>query len=169
MVEAGPELDALVAERVMGLNLKPPRDLALARVGARYVCSRGSVFHLTTGDDLPMRPGVDLPPPEGSTHWNDRYFAEVGRFLGDKIRAEVEMYRLPAEPYSTETGVAWQVVERMISQGFVPEYVYNPYSQDHGFYFSQEAGGFRASRSYAKTVAEAICRAALAALERRDR
>jgi len=119
VTDPGRDLDAEVAEKVMGIDLKPSRDLALARVGARYVCSTGRIFQLRTGDDLPMPLGEDLPQPEGSDSFNDRYYAHVGRFLGDRIAREVDAYRVSPPPYSSDLAAAWELVERLRQQGWL--------------------------------------------------
>jgi len=127
-MKPGPELDALVAEKVMSINLKPAYDYALARVGSSYVAVTGPVFqlrHPLSGKDLdlPMTSGESLPAVEGG-HWNDRYYAEVARHLlnfGDKVaskvRDEVEDYREKAKPYSTDIAAAWEVVDKLAVGG----------------------------------------------------
>src|SRR5436190_22451927 len=74
VAEPGCHLDSEVAEKVMGICLMPPRELAMARVAAKQVISTGSIFHLRDGSDVPMPSGETLRQPEGSDYWNDRYF-----------------------------------------------------------------------------------------------
>ena len=61
--KAGRELDALVAERVMGQSLSVERERAMAIVGASYVRVTGPVFTLDVhGYELKvhMPPGEDI-------------------------------------------------------------------------------------------------------------
>ena len=109
-MSAGRELDALVAEKVMGIDLKPHRDVALAQIGWKYVSVTGPVFKLKTGDELALPNGRELRKPEGTDDWNARYTCKVGEFLAEKypyIAQEVEDYRLEARPYSTDISAAW--------------------------------------------------------------
>lgn len=154
------ELDALVAEKVMGISLVPPRELAMARVGARYVTSTGPVFLLTTGEDLPMSYGADLRAPEGSDYWNDRYYLYVAEHLGDRIKDEVDAYRLSPEPYSTDIAAAWTVLGRfpkvIVERDGAAWYAQVSHIRDGDHWEWYAAEGISAP--------EAICRATLLAV-----
>jgi len=121
-MEAGAELDALVAEKVMGLNLVEPREFAMARVAWRHILATGTDFivdvdghHLRIA--VPM--GETLRMPQGSDYFNDRYALYIAEQLGDRIAKEVDEYRSAAKPYSTDIAAAWSVVEKCVSDGMV--------------------------------------------------
>lgn len=110
------ELDALVAERVMGLNLKPSRELALARVGETFIAMTGNPFVLRDGRQVYMI--SPLPDPPDPKDWNSRYYQRVGEFMGDEIAALVDAYRLPPSPYSTSGDGMLAVMEAMRAKGW---------------------------------------------------
>jgi hypothetical protein len=98
------ELDALVSEEVMGISLHRP-SRAMIEVGRGHVTCTGSEFALTTGDQLLMPKGNDLPDPEDSRDWNDRYFHYVGEWLSRKypyIAQEIKDWRMRPKHYSTD-------------------------------------------------------------------
>lgn len=106
------ELCALVEERVLGRSLKPHRDVAMVAVGWRYVAVTGNPFTLTTGEQLLMPHGSKLPQPHGTDGWNARYSYYVAQHLGDRIKDEVEAYRLKPRNLLTWAGMGL-VVEAM--------------------------------------------------------
>jgi hypothetical protein len=116
-VTASRELDALVAEKVMGESLKPHRDVALVAVGRSKISCTGPTFLLCNGREIPMPNGEKLRAPEGDRDWNSRYYLHVAEVLGDEIAAEVDAYHLLPKRYSSDTAAAWRVVEKMRADG----------------------------------------------------
>lgn len=119
-MNAGRELDALVAEKVFGIDLAVPRTRALAVVGATYVEETSHAFTLRTGDVVGIPD--DLPVLPGDVSGNERYFRHIGQWLMDEcddegVRADVthsvETLRDIPEPYSTDIAAAWTVVEKL--------------------------------------------------------
>lgn len=167
----GRELDAAVAEFVMGESLIPPLEYAKAKVGWRYIASSGRPFQLRTGEDLYVPPGASLKQPEGTTGWNDRYALCVAEHLGDTIADEVAAYRLEPKHYSDETDMnaTWQVVDAMKKRDcYVTLYYYNDAEPEWivSFYTrNMQAGRYFLEGDAENThLALAICRAALHAL-----
>lgn len=124
--EPGPALDALVHELVMGQSLAVPRDLAMVEVAQQYVAVTGPVWRLTGPRGtliLPMPEWESLPEPEGLTHFNQRYLFYAAKHLaeawGQPFIDNVDAYRSPAPPYSTDIVQAMRVVEHLRQQGWL--------------------------------------------------
>lgn len=157
------ELDAMVAEHVMGISLTPPREYAMAKVGMSLVRMTGTPFVLDDGREIHTPPGDHLRQPEGSADWNDRYGLYIAERLGDELTAAVDAYRLPAEPYSTDIGAAWRVVERMTEgRGWFEACLLPAYGERPGYRVNFT--GNQKDFSHAQTMPEAIALAALKAL-----
>ncbi len=147
------QIDRDVATKVMGIDLKPHRDVALVAIGWRHIAATGDVFSLRTGDELLMPPRETLRKPEGARDYNSYYACFVADFLAAKcpeIAAEVEAYRVTPRPYSTDLAAAFEVVEhleteweetshprlpywRLVSRGRMGRWsvgVYSPYSTE---------------------------------------
>ena len=62
--------------------------------------------------EVPVPPGEELMPVEGSSYFNDRYALYIAEQLGDRIAEEVAAYRLDPRPYSTDLVAAWEVLEQ---------------------------------------------------------
>lgn len=119
-MEAGRELDARVAVEVLGLNLTPPRGYALAKIGASLTSVTGLNWKLTNGVELDMPNGSLLDQPEGTTDWNDRYFAFAAEHSGEKnLEERIAAVRYPTEPYSMAIECAWTVVENLRERGLI--------------------------------------------------
>ncbi len=138
-LEAGEELSALVATHVMGVELKPHPDYALASVGWHYISSTGSVFNVKDprrenipwkeGDlkydiRLAMPGGHTLPDVPGNDNFNARYGLYTAKHLlrrggeiEEIVQKRVDEYRLTAEKFSEDLGVSWSVMEKMHSEG----------------------------------------------------
>jgi hypothetical protein len=138
------ELDALLAVHVFGENLKPSRDLALARVGMKRVSCTGEPFTLHDGRTVSMNPMAlilnctPLKKPEDSTDWNDRYYRRVGEFLGDAVAAEVDAYRLPAKPRSSTGDGMLAVIASMHAKGW--HWSAWGFREESGFEFRRRRG-----------------------------
>lgn len=116
------EIDKLIAEKVMGENLKPHKDLAKVAIGRKYIAMTGPVFHLTTGEMLRIPRHIDeLRVPVGSTDLNDRYCLYVAEYLGERIADEVDAYRLNAKTYSSNPQVVWLVIKAMEEKLFITD------------------------------------------------
>jgi hypothetical protein len=166
------ELDALVSEEVMGISLHRP-SRAMIEVGRGHVTCTGSEFALTTGDQLLMPKGNDLPDPEDSRDWNDRYFHYVGEWLSRKypyIAQEIKDWRMRPKHYSTDIVVAWEVVEHCRTQWLK----LNPHETCFWQFVDCARHGWRVDIMWAHhdgdqcivwasavTLPEAICKAAL--------
>ena len=154
------ELDARIAVEVMGISLIPPRGRALVRVGSDLTSENGTPWRLHNGVSLIVPPGGSLPQPEGTTNFNDRYMAYVAEHSGEDVEALVAAVRDEPMPYSTEMAYAWLVVEKMGDTWFCLAR------------FAKEGPQWRASfvvdgpDIYAETAPEAICLAALKAVEK---
>jgi len=164
VLPAGRELDALVAERVMGLSLIPHRDFAKTRVAARYVSSTGPVFVLTDETRVTVPPGDGLKQPEGTSDWNDRYFFFIAQYLGGRIDDEVNRYRLDPKPYSTSIAAAWEVVEKLSDKLDFYWSLVRESPESWAVYEDPRDLGFYPAIGWGNTAPLAICRAALKAV-----
>jgi hypothetical protein len=165
--EAGHELDALVAEKVMGLNLTPPRSYALAVVGANETSVTGKDWKMRNGRTVYMPSGDTLPQPEGMEEkYNARYFAYAAEHGVDDLEAKVAACRFPTKPYSTDIAAAWEVVEKL-GQDFYWEIWRHPegnYSARVDRRTGDGGMGVRWFYQRGESAPYAICRAALAAM-----
>jgi hypothetical protein len=107
------ELDALVAEKVMGLTLIPEIPEAMATVGFRHTHMTGSVFHTDFGRvsmpdwrELRVQCGYEF---DDSNRYYGWYVCH--RFWEETV-SEVTAVRDEPEPYSTSIEAAWEVVEK---------------------------------------------------------
>lgn len=163
---AGRELDALVAERVMGEQVTPSRDYALTIVGTANVVVTGREFTLKNGDVLPMPHSTALRQPDGfDMDTNARYFLHVGEYLLATYPAHTERQiaavRLPVKPYSTDIAAAWQVLDRMMQTHFMFGVNGN---HESGYWCTlYPSSGAPVETDSCDSPAEAICKAALAA------
>lgn len=164
-LEAGRELDALVAEKVMGVSLIPPREAAMVRVAGRHVCATGPEFELRDGRKFRMPPGRELKQPEGTDDWNARYFLFIAQQVGSEWDAQIAAERDIPSPFSTDIAAAWEVVEKLTSTT-KQWFRFEQSCVTHEAIFSVEgAGGLDGEwRAEAETAPLAICRAALQAV-----
>lgn len=166
-MNAGRELDALVAEHVMGERLTPGRERAMVEVGWRHISVTGRTFLLDNGESLPMPGGEYLPAPEADDDWepvwNDRYALHVARHLGDAVAAEVDAVRLPAKPYSTNIAASWEVVEKMLADGWEVFVMVEPRREPRNHASVEAWHGNRMVCEDGDTAPVAICLAALRA------
>lgn len=164
-LEAGRELDALVAERVMGENLTPPRGWALSIIGAHETRVTGSQWQLRNGRTVRMPAGVELAQPEGTTDYNARYFAYAAEHGVDDLEAKVVRCRYQPKPYSTDISAAWEVVKKLRTDGWWAE-IENRHDLDDWCVTLRQFDGppWGIALKVADTAPLAICRAALAAL-----
>jgi hypothetical protein len=163
---AGHELDALVAERVMGENLTPPRGYALAIVGGVLTSVTGKDWKLRNGRTVYMPDGETLAQPDGTTDYNARYYAHAAEHSGEDVEALVAKVRHTPKPYSTDIAAAWRVVEKLRADGWIPALRYDVrlaawcVTLLTPTMMHEDIGP---AVGWAETAAEAICRAALAA------
>ena len=147
-MEAGPELDMLVEERVMGCCYNCHRlsqrvienDPEAVRI-VKEECRYGSVVYVGDKDDLDA---------DGNRFW----------YCGRHDKKMIQ----EAKPRSTEMGAAWEVVEKLaltFELGWLPT--------DKGLNwdasFGEKRGSEEGTTTYAVTAAHAICLAALKAVE----
>jgi hypothetical protein len=121
--DAGPVLDALIAEKVMGESLTVPRERALAMVGAHFVSVTGRPFKLNVFGarlDVNVPDGESLGGHPSDDNWNQRYFRYIAEYLlrdpelGPPVEQLVQQaMRAPAKSYSTDIAAAWTVVEKL--------------------------------------------------------
>ena len=165
------ELDALVAEKVMGLTLVPDKAFAKAKVGMRYVSCTGNPFTLRDGRTVPMPEGNTLPDVPGG-QWNDRYGVVVADFLGDEVAGEVAAFLLTPKPFSTDIAAAWELVEKLKEMpmvdvmvwwncGILAAYGESGWECEVGTFDGDNKQETLALSGLCKTAPEAICRAAL--------
>lgn len=136
--EAGRELDALIAERVMG------------EVDARCPCGDGLSRTMT-------RSGATMAEAEAMLR------ADYAARVAGGMKMWPAEYCGPA--YSEEIGAAWLVVEKLREQGF--GFTIDVDEGDNSACFADSSGVYEAEIS-ATTAPLAICRAALAALQSRS-
>jgi hypothetical protein len=194
------ELDAQVAEIVMGESLTPPRERALMLVGVNVTSVTGNPWTVRVDDFETMihvPRGEDIPGHPSDMNFNARYFRYVAQKLiegpdqiGQRVAKMVEEVRETPKPYSTDIAVAWTVVEKMTERltsadrdgnsapwpscnylalqqrgGYPGKHggwaaTFTCLGDDDDWYEQPEAIG----GALGNTAAEAICRAALAAL-----
>ena len=167
-MEAGREMDAAVAE-MLGRSTPPSHEYAMAKVAWRYIASTGRTFSIRGFGEVFMPPGETLRQPEGSSDWNDRYALYIAEKLGERIAAEVDAYRLPPRPYSTDLVAAFEVVEYLggekredfVHLSWMPGLKLWNCSLD-----STKLGGYIQCHAEGETLPLAICRAALTAAGR---
>lgn len=173
--EAGRELDAIVAERVMRESLTVPRERALAMVGEGFVSATGRPFKLNVfGSRLEVNvpDGESLGGHPSDDDWNQRYYRYIAEYLlrdpefGPPVEQRVQQaMRAPAKHYSTDIAAAWTVVEK---HG-LGDWNWRVSQTDAGNWFAEVRLGYESSYSaafpaWAETAPLAICRAALAAI-----
>lgn len=128
VLEPGPELDALVAEKVIGINLTPSRDRAKMVVGYKRIGSTGPEGFSVTGiDHLVMVPAGDtLPTPANDVNdWNARYpiwIVDNVLNVNGELNDEIAAVRNDPMPYSTLISFAWDaVIEKIRERGIQVE------------------------------------------------
>lgn len=159
----GRELDAAVAEMM----------------GWRWLSFVGRPVRSTPSYPKECRVRQEFPPESQlSQRWLD-YLAELkaAPSVGDEPLAycyESSMGPHQKPPWTTDIDAAWQVVEKMQERGFWCE-VKSPFSKEYpdwhaGFTRHMETGwnGRPDHRGSGTTAPEAICRAALAVMEKPD-
>ena len=170
---AGPELDVLVAETVMGVNLVPPREAAMAHAAWNHIACTGPVFELRDGRKFHMPPGRELKQPEGCDDWNARYALYIAQQVGGEWEHEIAAVRDKPKPYSTDIAAAWEVFEKIPGlpgyDSVAIEHYKGRYAvirQDSVYTYIGGLGGAPefSTLAEADTAPLAICRAALAAI-----
>lgn len=169
----GKDLDAAVAERVVGIN---PRAETPAEIGEAVFSAMWSSF--PQGKDGTVQKytfngteyAVSMIGSKfnyGGAHGNDGYGLWVwedrhGREYQADIEAHVAQWRKRPAAYSTDLLVAWRVVDKMRADGW--RFVLDSEGADtHAWWVSFEKG--RALFTEAnQNLPEAICRAALRAV-----
>ncbi len=109
--------------RALGVDIPPHRDVAMVAVGWKHILSTGPTFMLTNGREVPMPNGAELRKPEGTDDWNARYALHVAEVLGDEIKAEVDAYRLPAEPYDCDLNLMIEAERFIADRGLQTAYI----------------------------------------------
>lgn len=165
------QLDREVATKVLGIDLKPHRDVALAVIGRRHTISTGPVFHLRTGDEVTIPHCDVLRSPAGARDYNNWYFCFVGEFLSAKypdIAAEVENYRLAPKLYSADIAAAFEVVTHLQERWKESDrsLFWNLSDWRDGWVVTIGRDDERLCRAYSESLPEAICKAALQWVER---
>lgn len=118
-LEAGPELDARIAEEVMGIDLKPSRDRAKMKVGYKRIGATGPEGFDVDGIDhlVEVPEGKTLPEPADDVKdWNARYpiwIVDNVLNLNGELDDEIDAVRNDPMPYSTLINFAWDVVEKL--------------------------------------------------------
>jgi hypothetical protein len=155
----------------MGIDLRPDRRLAMARVGWRHISCTGPTFSLTNGEEVVMPSRIEIAKtlnPLIFSDGNDYYAYYVAHHLGDKISAEVDAYRLPAKEYSTDIAAAWQVVEKLrpmrIRTAGTCVIDVTSHALGHTVAITETEYEFTLGAATADTAPHAICLAALEAL-----
>jgi len=115
------DLDAQIAEEVMGENLTVNDDERFAVVAHKHIWVTGPVFETRDGYKIPMPTGKNLPDPSYSADYNERYFVYAGEVLCQKFPKLADeakaFYRAPL-PYSSDEGLTLKIVRRMWELGF---------------------------------------------------
>lgn len=122
-----PTLDERLAA-LAGDDLTVPRERAMAILGAFYCRVTGSRFKLEVHG---FEVDIDMPPYDKlSGHITDpstnaRYFrhavAELLKFpneIGELVAQDLEAFRLPPAPFSTELVEAFRLVKNVRARGF---------------------------------------------------
>ena len=118
-LEAGPELDAMIAEEVMGINLKPSLDRAKMKVGYHRIGATGPEGFSVKGVDrlVQVPAGATLPEPADDVNdWNARYpiwIVDNVLNLNGELDDEIDAVRNDPMPYSDLISFAWEVVEKL--------------------------------------------------------
>lgn len=125
------ELDALIAEKVMGIDLSMTADEKLIK----YIKSKMRM----TGPQGFRIDGFEerFFPPDGEKivgaefpDWNDRYYWWIGKKIFEKIENDIPDYKKIPEPYSTTWEGMGLVVEKLFKMGFYPDII----STHHGIH-----------------------------------
>lgn len=145
MIPAGRELDALVAEKVMGLKV----EMLPIMYDEDY---EGQVPRFSTAEwEKEMR--------EEAPDWQrESWDSDKGPVVvegGDR--------KYVVRPYSTDIAAAWEVVEKMRKMGWEPTIALQ---KAHVYAITYDASYDELSRAYAEHAPLAICRAALKAVTR---
>lgn len=155
----------------MGIG-PPPRGYALARVGDSITGVTGNPWTLIDGRRLSVPPGTALPQPEGTSDWNDRYYAYVAEWANlPDIEDRIAAVRYKAAPYTSDHTAAAEVLETMRTRGYAIGIDIETDSEgspvvDVGLYPSDGHGGVDSRRmavGEATTLPEALAIAALRA------
>lgn len=152
-IEAGREMDALVAEKVMGWkrggkgdHTKPLHYKSLDHPGEirNNWAAKGEHDYLTS--------------PDGNTHY-------LCACADEAIKDHIDL-----PEYSTSISAAWEVVERFEQGAFAPEQVAACVNlvcsdgiEDERYYCAFFSPSLAKVEAFGKTMPEAICRAALKA------
>ena len=116
------ELSAKIATEIMGENLIPPIEYAQAEVGSSYTQSTGPVWHLHTGDEVPMPEGEKLKGHESDTGWANGWNKRYNRYvctwllkhrpdLQDEIQLKLAAVRLPHKDYAGDLNALREAID----------------------------------------------------------
>lgn len=161
------EIDALIAEKLFGLNLKPSREMAMAKVAWRHICGTGSMFSLRDGSLVHVPAKTELPLVEG-LEWNDHYALYVAQQRATEWAQEFDDYRLTPEPYSSDLVAAFLVIEKMrtLGWGFICDDQYPGNDTDPGYWWVEfeKGGSEEGDQAHGASFPAVVCAAALKAL-----
>lgn len=141
-MDVGRELDAEVAERVMGLRV----------VARDWPCG-----YNYDGCEREAWSWPEEPPPMHFEPW-PVYVTERGTWPARRLEPIV-----PVSAYSTDIAAAWLVVEKLAAQGL--RLSLDAFGGDPWWAEFADEKWERGAQATAPTAPEAICRAALAAME----
>ena len=165
------DINRRIAEKVMGVGLKPERNQAIVAVALAWLSVTGPQVTLKNGSKVTCPPWKSLPSPYPNAHRNDYYLLYIGQEMIRRGNAEfisdVDAYETAPPDYINDPAAVFGpggVVEKMQARGY--SLVIDAYGHDKNracFYLGGRLP-YAYRCTWAETITEAVCLAALAAV-----